>query len=656
MPQGRYFHGADIQHSKQMIYVYGGMTGMSRNNASEAILDDFWKFSVVNQRWREVDVRSKFRPPQLAGQSLTLVKDGEHDILLLIGGFSPLNGLSHLTYAFNLTTSQWSILNAIGSAPSGIYGHSAVYHSVSQSVYVFGGYVYQDNDRTKISNKLYALNMMFRQWSEIPNLSGINRVEENLPRARFLHSAITTDNYMLIFGGRTQPQNSTDLLLAYVYKCNLWIRLTENIEMVEGLKPSYAQGMAYDSDAVYIVTGWDGSIISRVTRLNLPIDLCELFGSSKHLCRHFMGCTYCLEKPSSDPTSYCYSNERTDVCTGNDKVYNKGIQCDVSAIAHGRNCASFLTCESCTAVWLSYSETQSPCRWCGDSALSGRCIPMNSTQYCGDDNSLITTNDQCPSSRCNGDCEVCNKRGCHWNQYEDHGFCSNDEMHFEQKPQSRICPDRCETFKNCSGCLSAGELSDGGYSDCRWSTQLQQCISPSYQPLWCVGGVCGLVLQPEEISNCPEPCSAYTKCFDCLRHAHCGWCSRNNTEGDGVCTEGSLESPSEFPAASTCDIIYYNQKNLTAIDPNDEFVWNYVKCPPENECINNHHNCDPKSERCIDRLIGYECECADGFEGVALTKDKTVVLDNSTAEFEKVCIPKCTQGCVRGRCTEPNKW
>lgn len=656
MPQGRYFHGADIQHSKQMIYVYGGMTGMSRNNASEAILEDFWKFSVVNQRWREVDVRSKFRPPQLAGQSLTLVKDGEHDILLLIGGFSPLNGLSHLTYAFNLTTSQWSILNAIGSAPSGIYGHSAVYHSASQSVYVFGGYVYQDNDRTKISNKLYALNMMFRQWSEIPNLSGINRVEENLPRARFLHSAITTDNYMLIFGGRTQPQNSSDLLLAYVYKCNLWIRLTENIEMVEGLKPSYAQGMAYDSDAVYIVTGWDGSIISRVTRLNLPVDLCELFGSSKHLCRHFMGCTYCLEKPSSDPTSYCYSNERTDVCTGNDKIYNKGIQCDVSAIAHGRNCASFLTCESCTAVWLSYSETQSPCRWCGDSALSGRCIPMNSTQYCGDDNSLITTNDQCPSSRCNGDCEVCNKRGCHWNQYEDHGFCSNDEMHFEQKPQSRICPNRCETFKNCSGCLSAGELSDGGYSDCRWSTQLQQCLSPSYQPLWCVGGVCGLVLQPEEISYCPEPCSAYTKCFDCLRHAHCGWCSRNSTEGDGVCTEGSLESPSEFPAASTCDIIYYNQKNLTTIDPSDEFVWNYVKCPPENECINNHHNCDPKSERCIDRLIGYECECADGFEAVALTKDKTVVLDNSTAEFEKVCIPKCTQGCVRGRCTEPNKW
>lgn len=175
---------------------------------------------------------------------------------------------------------------------------------------------------------------------------------------------------------------------------------------------------------------------------------------------------------------------------------------------------------------------------------------------------------------------------------------------------------------------------------------------------WCIGGNCGLVLQPEEISYCPEPCSAYTQCFDCLRHAHCGWCSKNNTEGDGVCTEGSLESPSEFPAASTCDIIYANQKNLTIINPNDEFVWNYVNCPPENECINQHHNCNAKSERCIDRLIGYECECADGFESVSLTKDKNEIQDNNASVeiTDKTCIPKCTQGCVRGRCTEPNKW
>lgn len=101
-----------------------------------------------------------------------------------------------MTYAFNLTTFQWNILNTTGTAPVGIYGHSAVFHAISQTIYVFGGYVFQDNYRTEMSNKLYALNFALKFWTEVPIFDGINRVEDYLPRARFLHSAITTDNYV----------------------------------------------------------------------------------------------------------------------------------------------------------------------------------------------------------------------------------------------------------------------------------------------------------------------------------------------------------------------------------------------------------------------------------------------------------------------------
>lgn len=648
MPQGRYFHGADIQHSKQNIFIYGGMTGISNNNASETVLNDFWKFSVTHQRWREVEIESDVKPPSLTGHSLTLIKDGDHDILVLIGGFSPKKGFSQHTYIFNLTTAHWSIIETTGQSPIGIYGHSAVYHALSQSVYVFGGYVFQSNDKIIMSNKLFALNVGQKFWSEIPIFSGINHPDDNLPRARFLHSAISTDSYMLIYGGRTQPENSTDSLVAYVYKCNMWIRLTENIELVGQLKPSYAHGMAYDTDGVYIVTGWDGSIISRVIRINVPNDLCELFSSSKHLCRHFMGCSFCTVKPNDMPVSHCYTNERTDICTENEKQYNKGIPCDASAV-RGRICSTFTTCESCTSVYPYFGETISPCRWCGHS-MSGRCVPSNSTNYCGDDAMITSTGNTCPGSYCNGDCDICMERGCHWIQEENKkSYCSSDEVQSETEQESHVCPRRCESLRNCTDCLSASSESEGG---CRWSTQLNQCISPIYQNIWCVGGVCGLVLQSSEISYCPESCSAYTQCHNCLAHAHCGWCSKNNTEGEGVCTEGSLESPSEFPAASTCDIIYANQKNMT-INPNDEFIWNYVKCPPENECINGHHNCDPKSERCLNRLIGYECECADGFEPLSLSKN--ALANTSIGDLEKTCIPKCSLGCVRGRCVEPNK-
>lgn len=659
MPKGRYFHAADIQHSKQIIYVYGGMTGMLQNNASETVLNDFWKFSITNQRWREIGISSSIRPPPLTGHTLTLIKDGDHDILVLIGGFSLTSGFNQHTFVFNLTTSHWNILDTTGSGPIGIYGHSSVYHSISQTLYVFGGVMFQTNERIGMSNKLYALNVAQRSWSELPIFIGINHLDDNLPRARFLHSAISTDNYMLIYGGRSHPENSSDSLIAYVYKCNMWVRLTENVEIVgsQQFKPSYAHGMAYDGEAVYIVTGWDGSIISRVIKLNLPSDLCELFSSSKHLCRHFMGCSFCTVKPHADPVNHCHANDRTDICTENDKLYNKGIPCDASAV-RGRICSTFNTCEACTAIFPYFGEKNAPCRWCGDS-ISGRCVPLNSTHYCGDDAIVVATGGVCPGSFCNGDCHICLERGCHWIQDENNnGYCSSDESHVETKIESHFCPRRCETFKNCSDCLMASSENEGG---CRWSTQLQQCISPNYQSLWCVGGVCGLVLQSSEISYCPEPCGAYTQfgCHTCLAHAHCGWCSRNSSSnssadsGDGVCTEGSLASPSEHPEASTCDIIYATQRNVT-INPSDEFLWNYVKCPRENECENGHHSCDPKSERCLDRLEGYDCECADGYEPQSISKNMNLTQSAFDIDMPKVCIPKCTQGCVRGRCIEPD--
>lgn len=68
---------------------------------------------------------------------------------------------------------------------------------------------------------------------------------------------------------------------------------------------------------------------------------------------------------------------------------------------------------------------------------------------------------------------------------------------------------------------------EGGWHECRWSITLNECISPSYQPLYCAGGVCGLVLSGGNIERCPQPCSSYTQCSTCLRHTHCGWCALN---------------------------------------------------------------------------------------------------------------------------------
>lgn len=109
--------------------------------------------------------------------------------------------------------------------------------------------------------------------------------------------------------------------------------------------------------------------------------------------------------------------------------------------------------------------------------------------------------------------------------------------HDKDSNDIKTCPQSCSMYTTCSTCLESKR------ADCRWSTQLDECISPSYQSLYCIGGVCGLVLTADEREFCPEPCSSFSQCSKCLTHAHCGWCAAPGTTGAGICTEGSTDKP-----------------------------------------------------------------------------------------------------------------
>ncbi|XP_050462738.1 multiple epidermal growth factor-like domains protein 8 [Cataglyphis hispanica] len=713
MPQGRYFHAAEIVHSRQQIYVYGGLSmkdedvqGLSNNT-----LSDFWKFSLQNQRWSQiVQDESKKEPLPLAGHTLTLRRDGESESLILIGGFSPKYGYLDTVWEFNLETETWDTVNTDGNGPLGVYGHSTVYHGKSDSFYIFGGYTYAVN-RTFISNKLYALNYKTRMWSVLPPFEDDFTDGSNLPQARFLHSAVTTDEYMVIFGGRQNPHNTSDSLIAYKYSCNLWIRLiTRDMETIGSPPPpAYAHAMTHadpESNAIYVVGGFDGGIKSHVTLISIPEDLCKLW-IDKITCRKYFGCSFCaVTTIVGINDSFCFSNEvssnRDDKCDINviQAQRSNGIFCNSDWMAE-RKCQSFKTCTECLAEWPYYKEDKPVCKWCTNCPhdVSSKCIPFDrdcDEQTQGPDKSSCTVSvtnvNQCKERKCPAsDCEKCNSlNDCVWTRqvlktelgpkltgepvYD--WNCVSDNI-FELssiKMSSTQCEKRCSEHKDCRSCLK-GTGAEGGWSECRWSTRLNECISPSYQPLYCAGGVCGLVLRSVDMDHCPEPCSVFKQCSTCLKHSHCGWCSLDSADvtGQGICTEGSLEAPVDHPAGGTCEMLYHQHFPATEapitttlhpadfLEPQDnnitlslslsnhamtpEFSWHYVRCPPENECENGHHTCSPKSEKCFDLVEGFECKCGDGY--------KTETTWGS--DFgKKICVPMCTQGCVRGTCVEPD--
>lgn len=71
----------------------------------------------------------------------------------------------------------------------------------------------------------------------------------------------------------------------------------------------------------------------------------------------------------------------------------------------------------------------------------------------------------------------------------------------------------------------------------------------------------------------------------------------------------SLQSDDAYQEAgnNTNDLPAQNKVDLP------KFSWHYVRCPPENECLNGHHTCSAKSEKCFDLDDGYECMCGDGY-------------------------------------------
>ncbi|XP_076271195.1 multiple EGF like domains 8 isoform X2 [Rhynchophorus ferrugineus] len=618
MPQGRYFHGADIVHSKQAIFVFGGLTKPNKNSTNRT-LNDFWQFDIPNQRWGEIESpysniklpkywNTENWPPVVYGHTLTYYRNAEREeSLILIGGESPEYGFLNSVWEYSIEKSSWKAVPTKGNGPPGIFGHSTVFHSQTNSLYVFGGYVY-DKQLSVMSNSLYRLEYETKTWIE---LTGGNI--RNLPKPRFFHSAVTTDHYMLILGGRIYPWNISDTLYAFSYNCNQWINLmTESVEKIGPYpKQTYAQAMTIepDGDAAYVIGGWDIDTRTSVLKIELPMDVCNLF-STKSSCLKVPGCGYCANKNGDEiVTQICHRN--TLDCplgsTGNTiRISNSGRICDSQSIAG--NCSSITDCATCS--------------------LSSGCVYCNGTNSCINSMDTECAAQVCPFSRCVAtDCIQCHQLvGCEWRPSR-----RNCEISVPTQDTLKIaeCAAPCSKFSSCSDCLKI--------EGCHWSTRLQECISSASQPVYCAGGTCGLVLESNNSSQCPEPCHTFKQCSGCLRHAPCGWCAAPGDRGKGVCAEGN----SERPMKGSCKRVVEESMNLLEgefSDLNMTYTWNYVTCPKENECASGHHDCVNGSEICVDLDVGFQCICGEGYK-------------NGT----KGCEPVCPQGCVRGRCVAPSK-
>ncbi|XP_061416595.1 multiple epidermal growth factor-like domains protein 8 [Lethenteron reissneri] len=636
-PGGRYFHAAAWFGARGLMIVVGGIT-------SAGVANDTWAFNASALTWQRIE--SGTLPP-VAGHTLS---EREGDSLLLVGGYSQENGFNSRVYEYSAARAAWLPLATGGSPPTGLYGHTSVYHSATQALFVFGGYRYALNS-VGVSDELHAFHYPSSNWSLV------SPARNAKPAPRYFHAAALLGDAMVVLGGRTDAQNFSRALLLYRIDCNTWI----NAEDIDGrmagepMERMTASAAVEVGGRVLVVGGVDGVARGQMGALSLPRDPCVLL-AAPGACGA-AGCAWCLDGRNAS----CRSREeaeRRGCATAN-------VTCHVAA-ASDSECRLRTSCPECQSRHPAELGLQPVCKWCAACPATAACVWHESdcadATACGERQQRGDSIQAgaCPEATCEAsDCAKCLAAGsCMWSRHFQRtageswrinvqpaynwrclseSLRSASPLRVESSPPL-ACPVPCHSLTTCEDCAKA-KGAGGGWQECVWSGALRQCASPSFLPMRCAGGACGQLVSGSA-DGCPAPCLAERQCSSCLRQLACGWCAVNGLNGLGGCMPGSLAGPSPGRCSVEFIPLYVLAQipvsNSTSTQPFGS--WAYEACPAENECLNGHNSCNA-SEDCVDLPHGFECNCKQGY-----------VRDSTSGP----CRPECTQGCVNGACTEPN--
>ncbi|XP_078380393.1 multiple epidermal growth factor-like domains protein 8 isoform X1 [Oculina patagonica] len=640
IPSVRYLHSA-VFHTDSML-IYGGLT---QNGAD----DSLWSFNLTSLRWNKLSSKG----PKVAGHTATLAGDD----MLIIGGYDRIQGFSERSYKYNIVTKKWTNLTTTGPSPKGIYGHTAVNYATKGIILVFGGYRFRIHTMSA-SDELYSLELATSKWSVLQALP------HNEPRPKYFHSAAILDDYMVVFGGRsnTTDQLFSHQLLLYNIKCNYWHLLSDNNLL--GSKPGGLLSAAaiQISGKVFLFGGFDGQTQATLSRLTLPSDLCHGM-TSKQDCTAVKTCSWCevynvtqggnVTIATNKSACYSVTSPLPAVChvepNVTQVVHHNGTDCSGPA---DRTCGTFYSCSTCLASFP-YPSSKPSCKWCFGCRTGGKCIKpsenCNQVHPCQNQTQVTPiTSDDCNGNSCEATtCSTCLglNNNCLWTNrlrwrseallglshpiYPVSWNCwgnlaEDDRAQIEPKSPPGPCPQPCTSHKNCSACLQS-HGADGAWKECVWSETLGQCFSPSYLPLICLAGRCGRVIRGSD-GGCMDSCLNNDRCSTCMTSYNCGWCSKHAISGEGHCYEGGLHGPLH----ETCD--GRNTSNHVAR------VWASTLCPLENECLNGRHNCNLTTQVCVDLPHSFKCVCRPGY---------------SDTGHPGTCLPVCSKGCLQGSCVLP---
>ncbi|KAF8070082.1 Muskelin N-terminus-domain-containing protein [Lyophyllum atratum] len=284
VPSPRGGHAMCIDPVNDMIYLFGGWDG-------EKSLDDFWVYSVKEDKWRVLSHSTSGEQNAPGARSChKMVFDTKTGSIYLLGRLSDLDsaratneggtpGSSEGTardsstppvrafcsefYRYHtrgMDSGKWDFLyfdTASSGGPPLVFDHQMVMDCETQILYVFGGRVVDgDWDSVKYSG-LYSYNVRLSKWKLLQHPDSSNSSQTIIP-SRFGHSMVIepSTRTLFIFAGQRDDKYLSDMY-AYDIATNTATELYSNFSASGGPDSCFSQRAVIDPNSreLYVFCG-----------------------------------------------------------------------------------------------------------------------------------------------------------------------------------------------------------------------------------------------------------------------------------------------------------------------------------------------------------------------------------------------------------------